>query len=159
MTKSTSRTKGKGPRRATVLTIVLIAVLLALAAGGAWWGITRGQRAALAKAGQERANTLELARSYMQRQEYERAMELLDKLLLSDANDAEARALLDEVIRRKQATELETKQQELAALERQQAQLQAGLQELGSSLKEKAPKEKATVVVAPKPVPEDASAK
>ena len=76
MTKSTSRTSKsrKAPppmQRKHVLLIVLAAILLALAAGGAWLGITARDRAALERAGQERANTLELARGYMERQEYD----------------------------------------------------------------------------------------
>src|SRR4030042_522705 len=145
--------------RKHVLIIVLAVLLLARAAGGTWLGITARDRAARQQAGEERANTLELARGYMERQEYERAMELLDRLLLKNPKDQEASALLDEIIRRKQASALESKQQELAAMQRQQAQLQAGRQELGSSLEEKTPQERTPVVVAPKQVPEDASAK
>jgi uncharacterized protein involved in exopolysaccharide biosynthesis len=70
MTKSTSKTslarKPKRPAgRRRLLYILLAVVLLALAGGGVWLAISGRERAALQRATQERANTLELARSYM----------------------------------------------------------------------------------------------
>ena len=46
----------------------------------------------------ERDNILVLARRYIERGEYERAMDLLDSLLIKNANDEDALALIDDVI-------------------------------------------------------------
>ena len=46
----------------------------------------------------ERDNVLSLAKRYMERGEYERAMNLLDTLLIKDANDEDALNLMDEII-------------------------------------------------------------
>jgi len=53
--------------------------------------------------GAERANTLALARRYIDRAEYDRAMNLLDQLLIQNAQDAEALALSDEILALKAA--------------------------------------------------------
>ena len=46
----------------------------------------------------ERENMLILAKRYMERGEYERAMNILDNLLIKDATDEDALALMDDVI-------------------------------------------------------------
>ena len=46
----------------------------------------------------ERENTLTLAKRYIERGEYDRAMNLLDQLLIQNADDAEALALSDEIL-------------------------------------------------------------
>ncbi len=49
----------------------------------------------------EKDNTYALARTYAERGEYDRALSLLDSLLIKDADDATARALLDEILEKK----------------------------------------------------------
>ena len=46
----------------------------------------------------ERDNMIILAKRYMERGEYERAMNILDNLLIKDATDEEALNLMDDVI-------------------------------------------------------------
>ena len=46
----------------------------------------------------ERENMLILAKRYMERGEYERAMNILDNLLIKNATDEDALALMDDVI-------------------------------------------------------------
>ena len=46
----------------------------------------------------ERDNILPLAKRYIERGEYERAMDLLDSLLITNADDSEALDLMDDVI-------------------------------------------------------------
>lgn len=52
----------------------------------------------------ERRNTLELARKYIDRGDYEHALSLLDGLLIKNADDQEANALMDETMARKNGT-------------------------------------------------------
>ena len=84
----------------TALIIAAVVLLILLAVAGYLLFAPGG---GLKKADQERLNTLRLAREYMEREEYERSLSLLDKLLLADPEDEEANALLDEVLRRKKA--------------------------------------------------------
>ena len=46
----------------------------------------------------ERENTLKLAELYLEKAEYDRALDLLDKLLVGNPNDREALELQDEVL-------------------------------------------------------------
>ena len=54
-------------------------------------------------AGRERTNMLTLAREYIERGDYDRALDLLDKLIIRDVQDSEARALRDEALEKKAA--------------------------------------------------------
>lgn len=53
----------------------------------------------------ERENTLKLAELYMEKAEYDRALDLLDKLLLGNPNDSEALELQDKVLAAKRKAE------------------------------------------------------
>ena len=56
--------------------------------------------------GMPRENVLDLAKRYISRGEYDRAMDLLDALLLQNPSDADALAMLDEIIALKQGVPL-----------------------------------------------------
>ena len=81
-------------KRKTILVIiavgiaVLVALLLMLTVGP-WGGSASGA---------SRANLLKLARLYLEKGEYERALDLIDRLLLEDPDDAEALELQDAVL-------------------------------------------------------------
>lgn len=70
-----------------VLLLLLLILLLKPAFGG-------GNK----KAGKERQNTISLAEKYMDRGQYDQAMDLLNKLLIQNADDEDAIALLDKII-------------------------------------------------------------
>ncbi len=67
--------------------------------------------------------------------EFQSAQDLLNGLLLANANDPEARALLDQLITAKKAAEEAARQEGLAAQRNQQNQLQASLDELGQNIR------------------------
>jgi hypothetical protein len=46
-----------------------------------------------------RENTLRLAKSYMENGEYQRALDLVDKLLIENSDDMEAKQLQDKIIK------------------------------------------------------------
>ena len=70
------------------------ALALALIAGAAFF--IRAPARAQAKL---RANSLALAGEYLAQGEYRRALDILDRLLIADAGDQDARALRDEILR------------------------------------------------------------
>ena len=76
------------------------------------------------KARDARLNSLKLASQYLERQEFDRALQILDKLLIADPEDAEARELLDEILDKKKIAEKEAKDRELEELRRRQENLQ-----------------------------------
>ena len=80
-----------------IIIIAVIVVVILLLAGGAWLGLRARSRSVEVREAQERLNALSLARTYMEKDEYDRAMEILEKLLLKDPNDGEAQDLLGEV--------------------------------------------------------------
>ncbi|MGP1457851.1 MAG: tetratricopeptide repeat protein [Treponema sp.] len=61
-----------------------------------------GVRTCKAQAGDQtakaRRNTLELAKMYMERAQYDRALDKLDELLIQNRNDEEARALMEQIL-------------------------------------------------------------
>ena len=77
-----------------------------------------------------RMNTLRLAEEYLDKQEFQRALDLLDTLLIKDVNDQEARDLRDRVIQARQKAEEEAR----AAEASRQDDLKDTLSSLGSSL-------------------------
>ena len=56
--------------------------------------------------GGRRDNTLRLAGEYIEKGEYQRALDLLDRLLIDDPDDEAARALRDEALEGKRLAEL-----------------------------------------------------
>ena len=89
-----------------------------------------------------RENTLTLAREYLEQGEYARALDLIDRLLIENARDGEAKALRDEIIDAQRLTEQAEKERAL----REQEDLKNSLAE---TIKESSPQ----VVVAPPPEP------
>jgi len=77
-----------------IFTVAGAAIMLAAAAFLVFTG-------PLKKSPDEKENTYALARTYAERGEYDRALSLLDSLLIKDADDATARALLDEILEKK----------------------------------------------------------
>ncbi|GAH59282.1 unnamed protein product, partial [marine sediment metagenome] len=134
-----------------IIGLVLLAIILI---GGLGLLAISGSRQ---KARDARLNSLKLASQYLERQEFDRALEILDKLLIADPEDAEAGELLDEILDKKKIAEKEAKDRELEELRQQQENLQDSLSELSSSLQEKLPAEKQEIVQ--KAIPEDTDAK
>ena len=82
----------------------------------------------------KRSNILKLARDYSGQGEDQRALDLLDQLLISNADDAEAKALRDEVVKHKKDHDASDKQAQLDALKNANGKLQQGLQSLSNQL-------------------------
>ena len=103
------------------------AVLLLLLLAGGWL--------LLAHPGDsKRDNILKLARDYAAQGEDQRALDLLDQLLISNADDADAKALRDQVVQQKKQHDNADKQAELDALKNANGKLQQGLQSLANQL-------------------------
>ena len=71
----------------------------------------------------KRTNIMTLAQDYLDQHEFQRALDLLDGLLIEDATDQEARDLRDRIIQAKKDYENELKQAELEQLEQQNKEL------------------------------------
>lgn len=94
----TARPEKKGAGRSAGRKIALACVFCAAAAAAVFLCL-RGLSSSSAR---ERRNTLALVRMYMEKGEYDRAMDKLDELLIRNPEDAEARALMDGVIAAKE---------------------------------------------------------
>ncbi|HTX74006.1 MAG TPA: tetratricopeptide repeat protein, partial [Rectinemataceae bacterium] len=116
-----SRTKGLVAGGAAIVAILLAASL--------YFAFGPAQSARL------RHNTLAAATYYMQKGDYDRALDLLDKLLIDNADDSEAQALRDKAMSDKTAAE-NAKNQELAQAESSgQKAIAQSLERLGKNLK------------------------
>jgi len=82
----------------------------------------------------ERGNILKLARDYAAQGEDQRALDLLDKLLIKNADDPDAKALRDQVVQAKKEHDSADKQAQLDALKSANGKLQQGLQSLANEL-------------------------
>jgi tetratricopeptide (TPR) repeat protein len=82
----------------------------------------------------KRANILKLARDYAAQGEDQRALDLLDQLLISNADDPDAKALRDQVVQAKRDHDNADKQAQLDALKNANGKLQQGLQSLANQL-------------------------
>jgi hypothetical protein len=82
-----------------------------------------------------RRNTLVLAEDYLNNNEYQRALDLLDKILIQNASDADARDLKDKVLARKKDSEAGEKAEDIAALQAQKDALTKSLESLSKSVK------------------------
>jgi hypothetical protein len=69
-------------------------IVLALAAGAVFFISAPSRDEA-----KRRSNSLALAGEYLAQGEYQRALDILDRLLIADAGDQDARALRDEILR------------------------------------------------------------
>ncbi len=83
-----------------LVVLLLAVVFLLLLLGGVFGTQASG-------GDKNRANKLALARDYLSRGEYDRALDLVDQVLLDNINDAEAAALKDEILNRKKLAENE----------------------------------------------------
>lgn len=68
-------------------------------------GIARAASSSGAKGNDARQNTLALAQKYLDKGQYDKAMDLLNSLLISNPDDEEADRLLDEAIKQKKASD------------------------------------------------------
>ncbi len=75
-------------------------------------------------------NTMILARDYLEKGDFQRALDLLDGLLIKDASDEEVRKLRDEVFSARKLAEQEEKQ----ASDQKQNDLVETLEDLGESI-------------------------
>lgn len=82
-----------------------------------------------------RDNILKRAQAYGDQQEYQRALDLLDQLLIENAEDAQARELSDALLQAKKAWEEGRRQEELQALQSGQDKISSSLQNLSSNLR------------------------
>ena len=91
-----------------VLFFLILFIILSSVRGCSLFGIPGGNGKGASSSpisATERANTLALAKRYADRGEYERAMDLLDQLLIQNADDAEILQLNDDILSRKEAQE------------------------------------------------------
>ena len=91
----------------------------------------------------KRGNILRLASDYYSQGEYQRALDLLDQLLIENPDDKEAKTLRDEIIEAKKDREEEERQRELDDLKAQNEELKQGFNQLSASMNQETPEEKA----------------
>ena len=89
--------KEKKKKKGVFITIAATAALLLLGVGGfgVYSMVKKGNAAAT-----ERDNTMSLIQRYLDRGEYDRALDLLEDLLIKNGNDPEALSLLEEILAR-----------------------------------------------------------
>ncbi|MBQ6028501.1 MAG: hypothetical protein IJL24_03105, partial [Treponema sp.] len=92
-------------KRKKIILIAAAALLLLLLLFFGIRGIARAASSSGAKGGSARQNTLALVQKYLDKGQYDKAMDLLNSLLISNPDDAEADKLLDEAIRQKKASD------------------------------------------------------
>ncbi|HUZ16785.1 MAG TPA: tetratricopeptide repeat protein, partial [Spirochaetia bacterium] len=128
-----------------------VLVLLLLAGGGLL--LTKRNGSGGTNAADVRANTIVLAKRYMNQGEYQHALDLLDKLLITNPNDSEASNLEDQIVAAmKSASAGRQKQSESS-----QAQLASSLDKLGKSLEQNASRTVQQPVQAPEPSTQSSS--
>ena len=114
--------------------IIAGAVVAVLLIGGLLWWLLRSPSGSGDEGPSKRDNIITLAREYMERDEYQRALDLLDGLLIEDASDEEARELRDRIIDLKKSYDEAKRLEDLKNLEDQQDQLRESLDQLGDTL-------------------------
>ncbi|HOV37894.1 MAG TPA: hypothetical protein PLG79_04165, partial [Spirochaetales bacterium] len=82
-----------------------------------------------------RRNTLLLAEDYSNNGEYQRALDLLDRILIENAEDEEAKALKARILEAKRKAEEESRAKELEALQAQKESLEQSLEKLAKTAK------------------------
>ncbi|HTH13529.1 MAG TPA: tetratricopeptide repeat protein, partial [Spirochaetia bacterium] len=82
----------------------------------------------------KRANILKLAQDYASQGEEQRALDLLDQLLISNSDDSDAQALRAKVVQQKKSKEAGDKQAQLDALKASNDKLKQSFQDLENSL-------------------------
>jgi len=107
-------------------------VTLALVGTLAFFAFGRGDGGG--SSASKRANTLALAREYVERGEFQRALDLLDTLLIEDSTDADARALRDQAISAKRGAEGDKSAQEEATRRSEQESVSSALNQIGKAV-------------------------
>ena len=102
----------------------------------------------------QKNNTLTLARDYMNRGEYQRALDLLDRLIIDFGEDSSIRELREEILA---AMRQDTEASRLADREKQD-ELTRTLGELGQSIQQTASRPIQTTVIQQPPAKQDTSA-
>ncbi len=80
--------------------------------------------------GEERVKKLGLAQLYMEKGEYDRALDLLDKHLLENPDDKDALDLMDRILEKKRQVEREKKEEEQRLREEELAKEKESIEEL-----------------------------
>ena len=111
-------------RKKLFIAIGAAIVVLALIGGGVALVLSRGGPDEPIE-DPTRANMLALARDYLEAGEYQRALDLIDQLLIADSSDAEAQTLKAEILAAKQAADAAARAEEIKRQEELQAQLQS----------------------------------
>ena len=124
-------------KRRTLMIGGLAALLLLVAGGGLFLGIrsarkNRGTEVVTTPQNDKRDNVLSLAKSYIDQGEFDRALDLLNGLLIENAEDEQARELLEQAVEAKknaEAAQEAANRAELEELKRQNEQLAESLLE------------------------------
>ncbi len=80
-----------------------------------------------------RRNTRSWAEDYSNNGEYQRALDLLDRILIENAEDAEAKALKARILEAKRKAEEESRTRELETLQAQKESLEQSLEKLAKT--------------------------
>ncbi len=96
---------GDNSKKKKIAIVTAASVLLLLLLFFGIRGIAKSASSSGAKGGVVRQNTLALAQKYLDKGQYDKAMDLLNGLLISNPNDAEADELLDKAIQLKKESD------------------------------------------------------
>ena len=96
---------GDNSKKKKIAIVTAASVLLLLLLFFGIRGIAKSASSSGAKGGVVRQNTLALAQKYLDKGQYDKAMDLLNDLLISNPNDAEADELLDKAIQLKKESD------------------------------------------------------
>src|SRR5574344_310593 len=89
----------KDKKKKVIVAAVAAAVIVILCGAG-----IAACRSCSNSGGGTRQNTLALVRKYIDRGDYDRALNLIDSLLIKDVDDKDANSMLDEILARKNGT-------------------------------------------------------
>ena len=92
-------------KRGKTVTGVIVGIIILLLLAGGGFLLYRGvaARSSANDPAKFRLNTLTLVRTYVEKEEFDRALSLLEGLLIKDPSDTEASELLDIVLQAKKA--------------------------------------------------------
>ena len=112
--------------------IIIAAAALLLIAAALFFFMRSGSGGSSDSADSLRINTIRLAGDYYKQKEYQRALDLLDSVLINNPDDQEAAALRDKIIAAKNSSQDAEKEKEKQI----QDELKESLDELGHSLQD-----------------------
>ena len=95
----------KKDRKKFIILIAAILALLALGGAGVFMAVKNSSGAAEKSVSSERQNTIELAKSYIERGNYDQALSLLNGLVIKESLDDEIEGLLDRALELKNRAE------------------------------------------------------